>query len=219
MASSNLNIAWFEKITRHDGSALNRSHRRSTYEKWASQVGETFLFSVKLPRDITHNSRLNCIAEKLKQFCDEVAGLGQKLGCVLVQLPPSLEFSKPDAVSAFEALRQDFDCAIVCEPRHLSWFASDAKEVFTEMRVARAAVDPPLFPQANVPGGDQQTCYYRLHGSPKMYYSNYSDESLAGIARSIAEHAQTSKAWCIFDNTANGHATTSALTMKHQLPH
>src|SRR5918993_896064 len=57
--------------------------------------------------------------------------------------------------------------------------------------------------------------FYRLHGSPRMYYSAYSPEALSEIAERLASDAATGiEAWCIFDNTAAFAAAGDALTAK-----
>lgn len=72
-------------------SSFHRSHRTSTYERWAASVPAAFKFSVKLPKAITHELRLAETSELVTKFLGEVAGLGPKLGALLVQLPPTLE--------------------------------------------------------------------------------------------------------------------------------
>ncbi|HEY0035747.1 MAG TPA: DUF72 domain-containing protein, partial [Longimicrobium sp.] len=57
--------------------------------------------------------------------------------------------------------------------------------------------------------------YYRLHGSPRIYYSEYTPDYLDALARSIA--ARDTPAWCIFDNTAAGAATANALGLLERL--
>ena len=198
-------------------SSFYRPHQLSTYKKWASQVPADFSFSVKLPRTITHHSKLIEIAQPLNLFAEQVSGLGSKLGCVLVQLPPSLAFSKPHSELAFAMLRQVFACSIVCEPRHRTWFSSDVDKFFLDAGVARVAADPALCSSASIPAGDMQTIYYRLHGSPDIYYSDYSIDSLKNYARLINDQKQSSALWCIFDNTASGRATSNALTMQQLL--
>src|SRR5688500_19463080 len=73
-------------------STFHRPHRAGTFERWASSVPARFRFSVKLPKTITHEARLHGAGDALTAFFDAVAGLGPKLGGVLVQLPPSLAF-------------------------------------------------------------------------------------------------------------------------------
>ena len=70
------------------------------------------------------------------------------------------------------------------------------------LQVTRAAADPAVHPLAADPGGWQRFVYYRLHGTPRMYYSAYPAETLNRIALKLVEAAsQGAEAWCIFDNT------------------
>src|SRR5881397_2217283 len=73
-------------------SSFYRPHQPQTYARWAASVPEAFRFSVKLPRTITHDAKLRGIDELLDRFAREAGELGPKLGCVLVQLPPSGAF-------------------------------------------------------------------------------------------------------------------------------
>ena len=195
-------------------SSFYRPHTRRTYEKWASEVAADFSFSVKLPKSITHLSKLKDIDDLANQFAAEISGLGDKLGCVLVQLPPGLEFSLVHARRSFTLLRKLLRCHIVCEPRHRTWFTSQVDAFLIDADVARVAADPALCVSSSVPGGALHICYYRLHGSPHMYYSDYSARDLEGYAKSITELAQRAEVWCIFDNTANGWAFSNALWLQ-----
>jgi uncharacterized protein YecE (DUF72 family) len=87
-----------------------------------------------------------------------------------------------------------------------------------ELRVARVAADPAPVPGAGDPGGWRSLSYYRLHGSPRIYYSPYSEEALSTItARLLDDGAQGRNVWCIFDNTAAFAATSDALTVQTAL--
>ena len=70
-------------------SSFYRPHRLSTYQRWADDVPEHFRFAVKMPKTITHEGRLRDVAEPLLRFLGEIARLGDKLGPVLIQLPPA----------------------------------------------------------------------------------------------------------------------------------
>lgn len=199
-------------------SSFYRAHKRETYAKWASSVGEHFRFSVKIPKTITHERRLVDSIDLLEQFLNEVAGLGDKLGCLLVQLPPSLTYDEPIAKTFLVGLRSHYQGAIALEPRHRSWFSKSAETLLVEQRVTRAAADPAVVENADVPGGDTQTIYYRLHGSPRTYYSAYSPEFLQNIERQIRDWLTGGAAiWCIFDNTASGAASLDALQLQQML--
>lgn len=193
-------------------SSFYRPHRTSTYARWAESVPSEFRFSVKMPKQMTHELRLKVPVDIVDRFLAEVAGLGGKLGCLLMQLPPSMSFD-PDATTPFlSTLRNRTQTAVVCEPRHATWFTPQADKLLLEHRVARVAADPALVPLAAIPGGSMETVYYRLHGSPRTYYSAYESDYLTQLAEKICG-TKTDTVWCIFDNTALGAATENALEL------
>lgn len=199
-------------------SCFYRPHRRATYERWAATVPSDFRFAVKLPKVITHANRFVDIVAPLERFLGEVAGLGPKLGPVLVQLPPSFAFDDTLARSFFDEFRARFDGEAVLEPRHETWFTLDVEKILVEYRVARVAADPARVPAAAEPGGYEGVMYLRLHGSPRIYYSAYSAGDLTDVAKLLdASASRDISAWCIFDNTALGAATADALTVKSHL--
>jgi uncharacterized protein YecE (DUF72 family) len=199
-------------------SSFYRPHRTVTYERWAASVPEDFRFAVKVPKTITHELRLRDAGALLDRFLSEVSGLGPKLGSLLVQLPPSLAFMPGIADRFLSDLRSRVAGSIVCEPRHASWFTQEIETLLEELRVSRVAADPAPVPSAGEPGGWRGLSYYRLHGSPKIYYSAYSPEYLEGIAEQIVRDAGASiETWCIFDNTAAFAATADALATRSQV--
>jgi uncharacterized protein YecE (DUF72 family) len=196
-------------------SSFYRPHRTATYERWAASVPENFRFAVKVPKAITHELRLKDADDLLHRFLLEVSGLGPKLGPLLVQLPPSLRFEDGVADSFLTELRARVQGIIVCEPRHASWFTPEVEALLAELRIARVAADPAPIPGADEPGGWRGLSYYRLHGSPRIYYSAYSAEYLAAIAEVLVRDAAAGvDTWCIFDNTAASAATGDALTTR-----
>jgi uncharacterized protein YecE (DUF72 family) len=123
-------------------SSFYRSHQRKTYERWAQATPSGFRFSVKVPKAMTHEHRLADCGTLLDHFVMEVTGLGDKLGVLLVQLPPKLAFERRVADRFFRDLHERIDTPVVCEPRHESWFTSEVNDWFVERRITRAAVDP-----------------------------------------------------------------------------
>jgi uncharacterized protein YecE (DUF72 family) len=192
-------------------SSFYKPHRPSTYARWAESVTEDFRFSVKVPKVATHERRLVDVDDVLDGFLAEVTQLGDRLGPLLVQLPPSLAFSDDIAERFFTGLRGRFDGDVALEPRHPSWFEHDANRLVSKYWIARVAADPAVVPAAGEPGGWDGLVYYRLHGSPKVYYSNYPDEYLGAIAKRLTAAARSAEVWCIFDNTAAFSATVNAL--------
>lgn len=198
-------------------SSFHRSHRESTWTRWAESVPEDFAFSAKLPKEITHRRKLVDCEPLIAPALEEMRPLGRKLRILLVQLPPSLAFDPAIAEPFLVALRRLWDGAVAWEPRHASWFEAEAEDLLIRHRIARVAADPPPAPGADRPGGWPGLVYIRLHGSPAKYRSSYADGRLEGVAAQL-EAVDDAPAWCIFDNTASGAAAADALKLKALLP-
>jgi len=196
-------------------SSFYRPHQPQTYARWAASVPPGFRFSVKLPRTITHEARLREVDELLDRFAREAGELGSRLGCVLVQLPPSAAFDGDIVRDFLPRLRARFACMLALEARHPSWFAEAATDVLVHAGVTRVRADPP----AGQPGPHVPTTangYLRLHGSPRIYYSRYAPETLRQVEREIAARTTAgADCWCIFDNTAGFAAVPNALEVLH----
>jgi uncharacterized protein YecE (DUF72 family) len=196
-------------------SSFYRPHRPATYQRWAASVPDGFRFAVKVPKEITHTKRLANTAEDLDRFCGQCKALGDRLGPLLVQLPPSLDYQPDIARPFFAALRERVRGGVACEPRHASWFTAAVDQELASFEVARVAADPAPAQGAEVPGGWPELVYYRLHGSPQIYYSAYGPEVLRSVADDLVARAYGgATVWCIFDNTALGAATENALSTR-----
>jgi uncharacterized protein YecE (DUF72 family) len=182
-------------------------------------VPPEFRFAVKIPKRITHELRLAGAESVLEAFLAEATCLGERLGPLLVQLPPSFAYEERVARAFFEALRARHAGAVVFEPRHPTWFTDDVERLLVHLRVARVAADPARVPAAAEPAGWQGVVYYRLHGSPKVYYDKYDDAYMDALERRLRAHMASSDApvWCIFDNTALGAATTNGVDLVQRL--
>jgi uncharacterized protein YecE (DUF72 family) len=199
-------------------SSFHRPHSRATYERWAASVPASFRFAVKLPRTITHEAGLRDAQPLLEEFLAQAAGLGERLGCLLVQLPPKLAFDAAVAAGFFDALRERWPGELATEPRHVSWFDGRVDAFLAQRRIARVLADPVRHAGGERPGGWPGLVYLRLHGSPRPYYSSYSDATLRALAARIAvSQREHQPLWCIFDNTASGAATRDALTLQRLL--
>ena len=194
-------------------STFYRPHRATTWQKWAAETPELFKFSIKAPRTITHDAKLGGVRSLLVDFLTQLAPLAEKIGPLLFQLPPSFEFDLALAEDFLALLRSLYQKEVALEPRHATWFTAAADALLQRHRIARVAADPPKgSPQAAEPGGDPSLAYYRFHGSPRTYYSSYSEDFL----RSLAEKTSAlPNVWIIFDNTALGHAYSNALHLKN----
>jgi uncharacterized protein YecE (DUF72 family) len=109
--------------------------------------------------------------------------------------------------------RRLYDGPAVLEPRHVSWFSIEAESILREFHIARVAADPAIMPEAAQPGGWPDLVYFRLHGSPRRYYSSYSRQYLSRLAENLLRFSRQAATWCIFDNTASGAALGNALEL------
>jgi uncharacterized protein YecE (DUF72 family) len=203
-------------------SSFYRPHRPQTYARWSASVPEAFRFAVKVPRRITHERRLGAVegpvVELLDTFLAECTALGPRLGPLLVQLPPSLALDLAVADAFFAAVRDRFGGAVVCEPRHATWFTPEGEQLLLDHEISRVAADPPCVPAAAEPAGDPRLVYFRLHGSPRIYYSPYDPAYLDRLAEALRAHAsRAADVWCIFDNTALGYAYADAFELMERL--
>jgi uncharacterized protein YecE (DUF72 family) len=198
-------------------STFSRTHKPQTFIRWAESVPDGFCFSVKLAKEITHMRKLVGATRLFKRFVAEVNALGDRLGPMLVQLPPSLAFTKK--TNGFFAMARDsFQGPLACEPRHLSWFEDEANALFKKFDVARVAADPPRSEEGARPGGAERLTYRRLHGAPRVYYSAYPPSVIKSIAAQMKQApAFLRESWCVFDNTVLGEATGNALELKNLL--
>lgn len=144
-------------------SSFYRAHRPVTYAKWAASTPPGFRFSVKVPKAITHTAKLRDCAAPLAGFVEQVSHLGDKLGPLLVQLPPSLRFDTDLAADFLGNLRTLTPAPIACEPRHASWFTPEADALLTAHRVSQVAADPAPVPHAPAVGMNWRTTAGTVH--------------------------------------------------------
>lgn len=218
--------------TRMEGSTLERyaehfnavevnsthykHHMQRTFQRWAASVPTDFRFAVKMHRDVTHVERLTRIGP-VQEFLQEVSALGDRLGPVLVQLPPKLAWSDVHG-DVLEAMREVYDGPVVLEPRHPSWADGPVLRRLQQARISVAAADPPLIVPTLQPLGDPAMSYFRLHGNPRMYWSAYDRDALHAVAEQVKQLVESKRqVWVMFDNTAGGAAAPNALQLGRML--
>jgi uncharacterized protein YecE (DUF72 family) len=190
-------------------SSFYRSHAPSTYARWAGCTPPGFQFAVKVPRLISHELALRRSRAPLQRFLEESAGLEAKRGPLLLQLPGSHVFDARVTARFFDLLRGCYEGPMVCEPRHASWVGTRTDALLAGYRIARVAADPGRAAGLERPGGWPGLVYYRLHGSPRTYWSRYETGFIDAVAASLGA-LPSIDAWCIFDNTASGAAIENA---------
>ena len=199
-------------------SSFYRSHARKTYERWSADTPAGFRFAAKAPRSITHDNGLKHCRRELRQFLQETAALGKKLAVILVQTPASLEFDRAVATRFFKSVTEASTARVAFEPRHPSWFEPRAQATLSDLNVSRVVADPAKCEGAGEPPHAARLIYYRLHGSPRMYYSAYSEEYLSNLSKQIQTLRKRSKeVWCMFDNTARHASWGNAMYLQKLL--
>ena len=195
-------------------SSFYRPHRIGTYARWAASTPSHFRFAVKLPKGLTHERQLVDAMPLVDDFLAQVAGLGEKLGCLLVQLAPRRVFDAAVARVFLADLRRRYSGRLAMEPRHASWFTPEADALLARFQVGRVLADPVLHDAGTAPGGWPGLVYLRLHGSPRVYWSAYDEALLARLALRLRRaQAEGAECWCVFDNTASGAAVGNALSL------
>ena len=198
-------------------SSFYRPHAATTYARWRDATPPDFRFAVKVPRTITHERTLRDSREPLTAFLAEIEGLAEKRGPILVQLPPSLSFDAAVVRRFLDLLRNSFHGPVVCEPRHATWFSTRVASLLNRYGVSRVAADPPRVPEAAVPGGWPGVTYFRLHRSPRTYWSRYDATYIASRAAVLRGQPHAGEVWCVFDNTASGGAIENAWELQELL--
>ena len=206
--------AYSERFTGIEiNSSFYKDHQPATYAKWASATPEGFRFSIKLAKRFTHIQKLEVESSDLKKMIEGTQELGEKFGVFLIQLPPKLVFDSEVAETFFSTFRELFDGDIAVEARNQTWAGREATQILEEYSVARVIADPNRIGEAP-PIRSAKLCYFRLHGSPKIYYSEYTKKQLEFWRAEFKKEMKAKQSgWCIFDNTALGAATANALEM------
>lgn len=187
-------------------TSFYKDHLPKSYAKWAAVTPEEFRFSVKLNQRFTHTCDEISMIE-LSDNLEVIAHLEEKWRVLLVQFPAGKNFNEERMSKMYKIIRKRFDGIVAVEPRNLTWTAKESLALMNEYNITKVLADPEKCPGIYM--GEEK--YYRLHGSPEIYRSNYTDEYLDDLHQEL--NAQPSECWCIFDNTTFGHATSNALTL------
>ena len=172
------------------------------------KVPEGFLFSVKVPRIITHLKKFTDTHQTMQDFYALLQhGLGEKLGVVLFQLPPSITYSEEVLERIISHTNPQFKNAV--EFRHESWWREDVKAILAANNVSFCGVS---FPKISFDDAVANTpvCYYRFHGVPVLFYSAYEEAFIQKIFDQINGSAQAKDIYVYFNNTASGAAISNA---------
>ena len=117
---------------------FHRIPAQKTIENWKKQTPEKFCFALKAPQKITHWAKLRDCADILGYFCKVVSDLGESLGPLLFQLPPTF---KKDAAVLSSFLREVPSIRAAFEFRHESWFDDEIFDLLRSRNIALCIAD------------------------------------------------------------------------------
>lgn len=203
---------WFEFYsTRYDTLELNVTFYKfpqlSFLENWYGISPADFVFSVKAPRIITHYKKFRDAEELVKDFYRTIReGLKDKLGAVLFQLPPQIAYSTEALQNIIHNLDPSFENVI--EFRHGSWWRENVMKELANNKISFCGMSYPRLPEDVIINTD--IVYYRFHGIPELYHSEYTKKQLDTTAAIIRENKKVKKAYIYFNNTASLAAINNA---------
>jgi len=192
--------------------------RPSTYEKWAAQAPDSFLFALKASRFITHVRRLVDVEEAWATFVQNALALGPHLGPILLQFPPSFRCDRKKLdlflkIAQRPAPKSD-RLKLAFEFRHETWFTREVYLLLRERNAALCIADSSRYPRRNEVTAD--FVYLRFHGKTNLFTSNYSDSELTEEAKLIRQNLSDRRdVYVYFNNDALGHAVANARTLTH----
>ena len=189
-------------------STFYRRPRPSTILKWVEETESHFKFFIKIPKTITHAKKLDDTKNETTEFCQYLAeNLGTKLAGFLFQLPPSFHYTGENLAKVIATVDQNY--LNVVEFRHQSWWNIEVQNSLNENNIVFAGVSIPKDIPTDFIINNNDFAYYRLHGNPEMFKSEYAETELKTLAAEILKFKGTS--YIFFNNTYGTAAIKNAL--------
>jgi uncharacterized protein YecE (DUF72 family) len=205
---------WLEQYARtfatvESNSAFYRLPPRETFADWRERTPGDFVMAVKASRYLTHIKRLRDPAEPVARLLAAAGGLENRLGPVLLQLPPTLRADAAlldTCLGCFPA-----GVRVAVEPRHESWWTPQIRAVLERRAAALCWADRLARPVTPL----WRTCawgYLRLHQGPASHGVRYGRRALTTwVARLGATWPDQSDVYVYFNNDPAGAAVHDAL--------
>ena len=203
---------WFDYYTQHFNTLeLNVTFYRfptiKSLQGWYDKAPEDFVFSAKVPRWITHYRKFEETERMLGDFYGLLKdGLKEKMGAVLFQLPGQFVYSKEKLQTMVAQL--DYSFINVIEFRNKDWWRRDVIQLLKKNNVGFCGVSYPKLPDEAVINTPNP--YYRFHGVPKLFYSQYSKAFVKNIYQQLVEKKSAKTIYVYFNNTATQAAINNA---------
>jgi uncharacterized protein YecE (DUF72 family) len=185
-------------------SSFYKLPQPETVRKWADQVPQDFRFTFKLWQEVTHGKARDIDENKVKSFMETISEVGYKKGCLLVQLPPSLQFSNymwiRRLINSIKRTNHK-EWRIALEFRHSSWYRDETYQLLNDTGTTLVYHDK-KGSQAPLEEMDADFIYVRLHGPGGDYRGSYEDALLSEYAGYIKDWQAVGKdVYGYFNNT------------------
>lgn len=209
---------WFDHYCKHFTTLeLNNTFyqfpRLKALQNWYQTSPDHFLFSVKVPRLITHYKKFKDTEQLITDFYGVIKeGLGNKLGAVLFQLPPQTHYSEEMLSLITDSVQPGFTNVI--EFRNPDWWN---KQVYDQLGTKKICFCGISYPGGKIPDDaiiNTDEVYYRFHGVPTLYKSEYEHSALRRVAAEISLQQKSGNAFIYFNNTWGPAALMNALWLK-----
>jgi uncharacterized protein YecE (DUF72 family) len=204
---------WLAEYARHfatveNNNAFYRLPEQATFEKWRDATPAGFVMAVKASRYLTHIKRLREPVEPVARLLSRASGLGDRLGPILLQLPPTL---RADQQLLAAALREFPDgIRVAVEFRHNSWWTDDTRRILEQHGAATVWADRhsrPLTPLWRTADWG----YLRLHEGRAQPWPHYGRQALQTWRERISrEFAAREDVYVYFNNDPGGAAVRDA---------
>ncbi|OIK03857.1 DUF72 domain-containing protein [Streptomyces monashensis] len=206
---------WLEEYTRlfatvELNNAFYRLPTRENFETWRERVPLDFVVAVKASRYLTHIKRLKDPAEPVERLMNHAAGLGGRLGPVLLQLPPTLR-ADPALLDACLA-RFPSGTRVAVEPRHASWWTSEVRQVLSARGAALCWADVQAHPTTPL-WRTADWGYVRFHEGRAHPWPRYGRRCLdTWVDRVATTWSDARDVYAYFNNDPGGAAVADAVT-------
>lgn len=183
-------------------------------KNWINSVPENFIFSIKASRYITHMKKLLEPEKTTLQFFESIKPFQDKIGPILFQLPPKLNFSAERLKTFVKSLPKEYKYTF--EFRDSRWFNSETYDILNKHNIALCIYN--LGPNQSPKELTADFVYIRLHGNYGLGSGKYSESEIHKIAKDIKEYTRQNKdVYCYFNNDEAGYAIENARLLKQEL--
>ncbi|SEJ38851.1 Uncharacterized conserved protein YecE, DUF72 family [Dyadobacter sp. SG02] len=189
--------------------------RAATIAQWRESVNDDFRFTFKLWKQITHSTGLNFAAEDVAAFVRVINAAQPRIGCILVQFPPSVKRPSFERVSLLFSILQEETGGkwpVAVEFRNTSWYEEGTYALLDKFKFAMVYHDKASSPSSQ-PELAANVIYLRFHGPGGNYKGSYDEGLLYEYAGYISQWLSTGKTVYVYFNNTMGEALHNLQTL------